>query len=343
MEIRETQIEDVLVNAPVLTKQILSLDDEPRLIGRQMQIPSGRLDMLYAYRSKFLLIELKTVAFQRRFLQQVLNYRQDLIEFQRIGKLLKGDIEPFLLCPFMTKQEKGLGQSQGVACFDYNPEEILKYFYENFRPVASFVKTKPIDIGIWNLHLVNKFIYRLQTIRSLKSLQKIVGGSRKTLYNKMRFAKELRLIDWEPNTDHISLTELGEKYVQSRDAAYPDGLSDQQADLIKRFVVRSPFESPVVLGVASVVEATFALSKNIYPVPMAQLCEYFTYHSGKVFDWKTTKAKYSATRMYSNYAVDLGLLAKTEQSVYLTPEGFKFTIQMQLHKSLRLMETLVVN
>ena len=76
---------------------------------------------------------------------------------------------------------------------------------------------------------------------------------------------------------------------------------------------------------------------------MDHLCEYFTFHSGKFFDWQTTKAKYSATRMYSNYAVDLGLLAKTEQSVYLTPEGFKFTIQMQLHKSLKLMDTLVVN
>jgi hypothetical protein len=343
MEIRETQIEDVLVNAPVLTKKILSLDDEPRLIGRQMQIPSGRLDLLYAYKSKFLLIELKAVGFQRKFLLQVLDYKQDLIEFQNSGKLLKGEIEPFLLCPFLTKEEKRFGQSQGVSCFDYSPEEVLKHFYENLRPVASFVKTKPIDIGIWNLHLINKFIYHLKTTKSLKSLQRTVGGSTKTLYNKVKFASELRLIDWEPNTDQISLSELGEKYVQAMDATYPDGLSDQQADLIKRFAIQNPFESSVILGVASVVEATFALSKNIYPVPMSQLSEYFTYHSGKVFDWQTTKAKYSATRMYSNYAVDLGLLAKTEQSVYLTPEGFKFTIQMQLHKSLRLMDSLTVN
>ena len=75
---------------------------------------------------------------------------------------------------------------------------------------------------------------------------------------------------------------------------------------------------------------------------MKQLYEYFTYHSGKYFDWQTDKAKYNATRMYSNYAVDLGLLAKADQSIYLTPDGFKFTIQMQLHKSLKLMETLKV-
>jgi hypothetical protein len=102
------------------------------------------------------------------------------------------------------------------------------------------------------------------------------------------------------------------------------------------------FMQGYILGIASVVEATFALAKNTYPVLMSHLYEYFTYHSGKVFDWQTDKAKYNATRMYSNYAVDLGLLAKTNQNVYLTPEGFKFTIQMQLHKSLKLMETLRV-
>jgi hypothetical protein len=343
MEIRETQIEDVLVNAPVLTRRLLSLDDEPRLIGRQMLTPSGRLDILYAYKSKFLLIELKAVPFQKRFLQQVLDYRRDLIDFQKSGKLLKGDIEPYLLCPLVTKEQKHISLTQGVSCLDYDPEEVLKYFYENIKPVASFVKIKPIDIGIWNLHLINKFIYHLNRTGSLKSLQKSIEGSKKTLYNKIKFAKELRLIQWEPNTDQISLSELGKKYVQARDESYPESLSEQQADLIKKFVIRNPFESSVILGIASIVEATFALSKNIYPVPMSQLCEYFTYHSGKVFDWQTRKAKHSATRMYSNYAVDLGLLAKTEQSVYLTPEGFKFTIQMQLHKSLRLMDSLVVN
>ena len=48
MEIRENQIEDILVNAPSLTKNILRLDEEPRLIGRQIIVPSGRLDILYA-------------------------------------------------------------------------------------------------------------------------------------------------------------------------------------------------------------------------------------------------------------------------------------------------------
>ena len=42
-------------------------------------------------------------------------------------------------------------------------------------------------------------------------------------------------------------------------------------------------------------------------------------------------------------SLDLDLLAKNDTSVYLTPEGFKFVIQMQLHKSLKLMNYLNIN
>ena len=342
MEIRENQIEDVLVSAPVLARRILNLDDEPRLLGRQMPLPSGRLDILYAYKMKFLLLELKVIPFQKKFIQQVLDYKRDLVQFQSTGRLLRGDIQTYLLCPLITKEHQQVGATHGISCVDYNPEEILKYFYQNIRPIASFVETKPIDIGIWNIHLINKLMYLLENTRSVRSLQNVVSGSKKTLYNKIKFANELRLIEWEPNSDEIELSELGRKYVEAKDSIFPESLSDGQADVLKKYVIRNPYESSVILGIASVVEATFALSKNTYPVPMTQLCEYFTYHSGKVFDWQTAKAKYSATRMYSNYAVDLGLLAKTVQTVYLTPEGLKFTIQMQLHKSLRLMDAITM-
>jgi hypothetical protein len=343
MEIRETQIEDVLVSAPVLAQRVLSFEYEPRLIGHQMVLPSGRLDILYTYKSNFLLVELKAVGFQRKFVKQVLDYKNDLIQFQNDGRLLRGDIQPYLLCPSIKREEKKFGLSEGVTCLDYSPEEILRYFYQNVRPIASFVEIKPIDIGIWNLHLINEFIYQLGQTNSVKELQSMIGGSKKTLYNKIRFANELRLIDWEPNGDSIVLSPLGRRYVKARDESYGEKLSEEQVELLKRHVMQNPYESSVILGIASVVEATFALLKNTYPVPMSQLCEYFTFHSGKFFDWQTAKAKYSATRMYSNYAVDLGLLAKTEQSVYLTPDGFKFTIQMQLHKSLKMMDTLAVN
>ena len=33
-------------------RRLLNLDDEPRLLVRQMILPSGRLDSLYAYQTK---------------------------------------------------------------------------------------------------------------------------------------------------------------------------------------------------------------------------------------------------------------------------------------------------
>lgn len=340
MEIRESQIEDIFVSAPALTKNILHLDDEPRLLVRQMIIPSGRLDLLYAYQTKLLLLELKVVPFHRRFIKQILDYKLDLISYQERGKLLQGEISSFLLCPSISDADRIVGSENGIICIDYDPEAVLQFFYQNFKPIAAFTEVRPIDFGIWNLHLIHNFIYQLKNTNNITKLQQLVGGSPKTLSNKVRFASDLRLVNWSPNKGAISLTEFGIQYVELRDRHLPERLSEAQVELLRRFVIKNPYESPVVLGIASVVEAVFHLAKNTYPVPMNHLIQYFSYYAGKFFDWQTEKAKYNATRMYSNYAVDLGLLAKTGDTVYLTPEGFRFTIQMQLHKSLKMVESL---
>ena len=339
IEVRESQIEDVFVNSPNLVKRILTLEDDPRLLVRQMITPSGRLDLLYVYQATLLLIELKIGGFNRGFLEQVLRYKNDLKQYQANGKLLKGDIQPYLLCTFASEHQSKTAFESGVTCVIYNPKDVLQYFYQNLKPVASFVDIKPIDIGIWNIHLIHDLIYLLDKTNSVSKLQSLVAGSSKTLYNKIRFARELRLIEWEPNKDVILLTNLGREYVKHKDSILPERLSDAQAELLKTLVVHDPFESAVILGIASIVEAAFTLAKNIYPVRMSQLIEYFSYHAGKYFDWQTKKAKYNATRMYSNYAVDLGLLAKSSDSVYLTPAGFSFTLKLQLQKSLKMIDS----
>lgn len=344
MEIRETQIEDILISSPTLAKEILGLDEEPRLIGRQIIVPSGRLDMLYAYQKDLYLIELKVAAFQKKFIQQVLDYKKDLHLYQQQGKLVAGNIQPFLLLPKITESNRKIAEGEGIICEEFNPEKVLNYFYsEKLRPITSFVDIKPIDIGIWNIHLIHKFIYKIIFTNSINELQKEVDGSNKTLYNKIRFANELGLINWVPNNDHISLSRLGHEYVEAKDEYFENTLSDQQAKLLKEYVMENPYSSSVVLGIASMVESIFALSKNTYPVPLNYLEEYFTYYSGKIYDWQTQKAKRHGAKMYSNYAIDLGLIAKTDASVFLTPEGFKFVVQMQLHKSLKLIKNLVVN
>jgi hypothetical protein len=340
MEIRESQIEDILVNAPELTKKILNLDEMPFLLSRQMLIPSGRLDLLYAYQAKLILIELKVTTFHRNFIKQILDYKSDLLAYQQSGRIKKGQIQPYLLCTSTTESQKKLASDNGVFCTDYHPEHVLQFFYENLRPIAFFTGIKPIDIGIWNLHLIHELLYLLKKTKSVKVLRQLVRNSQRTLYNKIKFANELRLIEWMPNSDSIALSKFGHEYVDRKDKIFPEGLSEAQSDLMRKFVMQNPYESPIVLGIASIVESVFFLSKNTYPVPMSHLLQYFTYYAGKYFDWQTKKAKYNATRMYTNYAVDLGLLAKSGDTIYLTPEGFRFTIQMQMHKSLKMIDSL---
>jgi hypothetical protein len=344
MEIREIQIEDILISSPALMKDILKLDEEPRLIGRQIVVPSGRLDMLYAYKKDLFLIELKVASFQKKFIQQVINYRDDLLLFQRQGKLVQGYIQPLLLLPEFNNSNKKIAESEGVLCKQYDPETILKYFFgEKLRPITSFVENKPIDIGIWNIHLIHKFIYFVDEIKSIKELQNEIGGSPKSLYNKIRFADELGLLVWNSRNDYITLSEIGKKYIAAKDDYFKDTLSEKQAKLLKNHVVENPYNSAVILGIASMVECVFTLSKISYPVSLSQLESYFTAYSGKIYDWQTEKAQKHGTKMYSNYAIDLGLMAKTNNNVYLTPDGFKFVIQLQLHKSLKLMNHLIVN
>jgi len=344
MEIRETQIEDILVSSPSLMKETLKLDEEPRLIGRQIIVPSGRLDMLYAYQKDLFIIELKVSPFQKKFVQQVISYRNDLQLFQKQGKLIQGHVQPFLLLPEISLNNKKNAETEGVICEEYDPETVLKYFYsEKLRPITSFVENKPIDIGIWNIHLINKFIYFVEKISSISELKNTITGSPKSLYNKIKFAYELGLLIWDSKNDYINLSELGRKYVCAKDDYFEDTLSEEQAKILRDQVIENPYNSSVILGIASMVECVFTLSKTSYPVALSQLESYFTIYSGKIYDWQTEKAQKHGAKMYSNYAIDLGLMAKTDNNVYLTPNGFKFVVQLQLHKSLKLMNHLIVN
>lgn len=344
MEIREKQIEDILVSSPSLVQRTFGMEEEPRLIGRQIIVPSGRLDMLYTYQQYLFLIELKVATFQKRFITQVLDYKKDLQKMQQQGKLISGDIVPCLLMPKATKNGREEIESHNILLQEYNPEDILNYFYsERLKPITSFSELKPIDIGIWNMHLINKFIYHLTETNSIKELQEIVGGSSKTLYNKIRFANELGLLNWSKNGDYIVLTQLGEKYVAAKDDYLEQALSEDQAKQLKDYVMQNPYASCVSLGIASIVECVFTLSKSCYPVPISQLEQYFAVYSGKSLDWQTKTAKMYGAKMYSNYAIDLGLLAKNDTCIYLTPEGIKFVVQMQLHKSLKLMNYFNLN
>lgn len=340
IEVRESQIEDILVASPDLLKDLLGLRDLPRILSRQMPIPSGRLDLLITSSSTIQLVELKVVPFHKVHVDQILSYVKDVRSLQEEGRLIRGDLDLFLLCTSATSEQKKLAAASHVTSVVYDPSQVLNHYYLHNKPIALFADTRPIDIGIWNLHLIHGLLGAAIAERAVSDISKKIGGSRKTLYNKIRFAQELRLVKWEPNKEAVSLTELGREYLQRMDSASSATISEAQAELLRSLILSNPFESSVILGIASVVEAVFVVAKNTHPVPTKHLIEYFTYHAGKLFDWAKPKARYNATHMYVNYGISLGLLARIGESIYLTPTGYRFTLHLQLHKGLRMVEAL---
>ena len=120
-----------------------------------------------------------------------------------------------------------------------------------------------------------------------------------------------------------------------------DHVSEDQAGVLRDFIVEDPFASTTVLGIYSIVESVFTLSRNTYPVPSAMVMPFFRDATGKHFEWSQQKSVYNGTHMYSNYAIDLGLLGRSGDALYLTPDGVRFILLLQLHKSLKLID--VVN
>jgi hypothetical protein len=84
-EVRESEIEDIFAQYPVLLRGVLGLSNDIFLVSRQMTLPSGRLDLVYSHLSELLLIELKVESFQRQFVKQVLDYKTDLLMLQQGG------------------------------------------------------------------------------------------------------------------------------------------------------------------------------------------------------------------------------------------------------------------
>ena len=59
VEVRESEIEDIFAQYPLLLGGVLKLSHDIFLVARQKILPSGRLDLVYSHLSDLLLIELK--------------------------------------------------------------------------------------------------------------------------------------------------------------------------------------------------------------------------------------------------------------------------------------------
>lgn len=336
-EIRESQVEDVLATFPRITQHVLGLDESPQLVARQMSVASGRLDLLYASGQTLTLIELKVEEAKVEFIKQVLNYHSDLRELQSQRKLVTAPITAVLLCPTFSAGVTRSCERANVRPVAYSPAEVMAEFFRSLRPLAELIALRPTDLGLWNIHLIHRALYALSGPKTAKLIAPRVGLTQKTVANHLRLASELRLV--ERDGDRFELSELGHHYVDARNPDMPpDHLSEAQASVLRGFIIRDPFATATIFGIFSMVEVVFNLARNGYPVPRPLVISHFREATGKIFEWTEQKTAYHGTRMYSNYGIELGLLGRSGDSLYLTPDGIRFILLLQLHKSLKMID-----
>jgi len=337
--VRELEVEDAFRTLPRLLSQALGFDFELSIIARQKDLPSGRLDLLAVGQRRIFLIELKVERYKSAFLKQVLGYRQDLVALQEAGQFIDGPVEPVLLVIAAAKSAYDECEAREVVLREYSPANVLKGFYDHMAAQVNFLSVRPIDLGVWNIHLINRVLYSLPTRNTINDLAANLQIAWKTIRNHLQFASELGLVS-QLNKRYF-LADLGVEYVQARDPLLPeDAVSEEQLRILRSHIVSDPFASRIIFGIYSVVEVVFILARNTYPVDMGDLINYYRETVGKRFDWATDRSAYVGASEYANFAVELGLLAKAGRSLLLTPAGFRFVLMLQLHKGLKLVDAL---
>ena len=341
MLIRESQIEDVLATYPDITKEILGISEDLTLLSRQKILPSGnKLDLLFVAGTRLKLLELKVEAFQVKFVEQTVQYKNELLKLQAKNKLVKGAVEAYLLCPLITEKQKEMCRLEGIEGIQYSPEFVLESFFSRLKNLAGFITMKPADHGLWNLRLLNRLLYRMEQIQTKKTLANKTGLSESTVGSYLRFAEEMQLVT-KRNRNKYTLTQLGKKYVWNKDPKAPeDHISEEQAMVMQDFIIKDPFASRAIYGIYTIVESVFTLSKNTYPVPLNLVINYFRESSGKFFEWASKKAALDGTKMYSNYVTELGLIGRIGDKFYITPNGVRFILLLQLHKTIKTVDAL---
>lgn len=332
LEIRESQIEDIFATQLDDVKKLLSIDGSISLINRQKKLPSGGiLDLLFLSSNNLLLLELKAVRSEMNFCDQVVGYRNEIISLQHKNEFPNIPIKTFLVCPEFLESHKDYCYKNGIIPIQFSPYELLKNFYFKVKAISRLINLKPNNHGLWNLHLLNRILYSINTETTIEKLTHSTKLSKSTANSYLRLSTELGLTKIKPK---IILTELGIEYVKNRDKEKSvEFISELQTEVLKHHITNNPFSSPAIFGIYSAVETIFALSKNYYPVPLNAASKFFSSLAGKQNEW-VAKAANDAFIMYSNYGIDLGLLAKISRDYYITPSGIRFILLLELNKAI---------
>lgn len=337
INVNESQVEDALATYPEIFANLVGFEGTVSLLLRQHNLPSGRLDLLYAAGRELLLVELKVTSFRQAFLEQVSTYAADLRALQVQGSLIDAPIRSYLLCPLFLTHHVTQCRGAGVFPVEYSPEEVLRFFFSRLSSIARFISIKPNDSGLWHIHLIHRVLSNLSETSVVGELAQATNLSPKTITNHLRFARDLFLA--ERTGRNWRLSDIGVRYMAARDHDAPlDTMSDGQRQTLREFIVKDPFASPTIFGIYAIVESVFTLARNRYPVDASTLAGYFRDTSGKTTEWLTETSQRHGVGMYSNFATELGLLAKTATQFLLTPDGVRFVLLLQLHKGIAMID-----
>lgn len=339
IKVHEAQVEDALAVHPDIFANIIGISGPISLLFRQHALPSGRLDLLYTAGNELLLVELKVESCQPSFIEQVLRYADDLHALQEQDSLIQAPVKPYLLCPSFSDRQRNQCRRAGVTAVPYSPEDVLQAFFSRLHSIAHFVSIKPTDHGIWNIRLIHQVLYALLSPSSVDDLAARTSLAERTVSNQLRFATDLSLVKRETERALWALTDFGIRYVVEQAPGFKsDAMTEGQRRLLRDHIVKDPFASPTIFGIYSILDCLFTLSRNIYPVEESMLLPYFRDTCGKRTQWKAQKSMMYGVRMYSNYAIELGLLAKADKRYLITPDGIRFVLLLQLHKGIAMVD-----
>ena len=340
--ISENQVESALVANFSYLEKILKIPEDLKLIARQLRMKSGeqRLDLLLSGGKNLHLIELKITTFAEENLRQILSYKEELKELQRSGKLINADILLYLLVFEANKSQIELSKQHGVNVIVYRPADVLKNYYQNLSTLTRFLSIRPNDYGVFNIGLINRTLAELASgTMEQSNIASKIKLSKGSVHNHLQLGLDFDLV--RVRSKKYFLTDRGDEYVQNYNKNAPiEVLSEKQIDILKELVAKDPFYSSSVFGIYSIIESSFLLSTNSYPIQLSDLRMTFRTIAGKNNEWQAKKTLSTATYTFLNFAIDLELLGKIGQQIVITPAGFRFILMLQLHKSIKMIEGL---
>jgi len=336
--VSERIVEDILSSDKSILADILSANPANlSLVARQKALKSGKLDLLYLYENELLLIELKVVPFYDDIIRQVDGYFEDLRELQIQHRLIDAGISKIVLVTESKPEDIEKCNQASIRLLTYKPQFVLSKYYENFRELSYFLQLQSGDYGVVRLSLLKCTLQLLAEGKDVRGICEIEGKSGKTIRNRLSVATLLGIT--AKFKQQYFLTDFGNTFLEAGDERGDDRFSDGQIELLRNRVGENPFYSSVTYTILSLLESVFVLAKNVYPVPKDVVQDYFVKSVGKGETWRADRARETATYIFSNYACELGFLAKVDNHFYITPNGIRAILLLQLNRSLKLIQS----